>query len=60
MIVDEKALLPEEKRLIVEELQDVQAHWEDFVSSGVYEEGVEKEEMIKKIDMIDTIIGKIL
>lgn len=60
MIVDEKALLPEEKKLIVEELQDVQAHWEDFVASGVYEEGAEKEEMIKKIDMIDTIIGKIL
>lgn len=52
-------LTPEEQELMREQLQDVQAHWEDFLECGVFEPGVETEEMIKKVDLLEGIIGKL-
>lgn len=50
---------PEEKKIIVEELEDVQDHYESLIEANVFETTTEKEEAINRVNTIDNILGKV-
>lgn len=50
---------PKEKQIIVEELEDVRDHYDALVEAGSFEEGIEKEEAINRIETLDNILKKV-
>lgn len=50
---------PEEKKVIIEELEDVQDHYESLIEAQVFETDMEREEAIGKVATIDGILRKI-
>jgi hypothetical protein len=49
----------EEKKIIVEELEDVRDHYDALIEGQTFAEGVEKEEAIRRVDTIDGILKKV-
>lgn len=49
----------EEKKIIIEELEDIQDHYESLIKSNVFENQIEKEEAINRVDTIEGILKKV-
>ena len=48
-----------EKEIIKEELTDVLDHYDSLLEANVFENGVEKEEAIDRLETIDSILRKV-
>lgn len=50
---------PEERKIIVEELEDVRDHYDALIEGHAFAEGIEKEEAIQRVETLDQILKKV-
>lgn len=58
-MISNNPFTPQEKKIIIEELEDVQDHYESLIEANVFETDIEKEEAINRVDTIEGILKKV-
>lgn len=48
-----------EKDILAEELEDVKDHYDSLIESNAFENGIEKEEVIERVQTLENIINKV-
>lgn len=50
---------PQEKKVITEELEDIRDHYDALIEGNAFDDGIEKEEVINRVETIDNILKKV-
>jgi len=50
---------PKEKQVITEELEDIKDHYDSLIESNVFDNDIEKEEMIDRSETLNNILKKV-
>jgi hypothetical protein len=59
MLIKDEPFSPQEKRVIVEELEDVRDHYDSLIEGNAFETDIEKEEIINRVETLDNILKKV-